>query len=64
LSQHLGECEILRESIAQGKHRTVTEQRHVERLVLGSEIQGLPTRSSTNGSISRSPVNITMTFAV
>jgi type IV secretory pathway TraG/TraD family ATPase VirD4 len=43
-SQHLGECEVLRESIAQGKHRTVTEQRHVERLVLGSEIQGLPNR--------------------
>jgi hypothetical protein len=40
----LGECEVLRESIAQGKHRTVTEQRHVERLVLGSEIQGLPNR--------------------
>jgi len=40
----LGECEVLRESIAQGTHRTVTEQRHVERLVLGSEIQGLPNR--------------------
>jgi type IV secretory pathway TraG/TraD family ATPase VirD4 len=43
-SQHLGECEVLRESIAKGKHRTVTEQRHVERLVLGSEIQGLANR--------------------
>jgi type IV secretory pathway TraG/TraD family ATPase VirD4 len=40
----LGECEVLRESIAKGKHRTVTEQRHVERLVLGSEIQGLANR--------------------
>jgi type IV secretory pathway TraG/TraD family ATPase VirD4 len=43
-SQHLGECEVLRESIAKGKHRTVTEQRHVERLVLASEIQGLANR--------------------
>jgi hypothetical protein len=43
-AKHLGECEVLRESIAKGKHRTVTEQRHVERLVLGSEIQGLANR--------------------
>jgi hypothetical protein len=35
---------VPRESIAKGKHRTVTEQRHVERLVLGSEIQGLANR--------------------
>ena len=41
-SLQLGECEVLRESVARGKDRTVTQQRHVERLVMPSEIQGLP----------------------
>jgi type IV secretory pathway TraG/TraD family ATPase VirD4 len=43
-SRHLGESEVLRESISQGQHRTVTQQHQVERLVLASQIQGLPNR--------------------
>jgi type IV secretory pathway TraG/TraD family ATPase VirD4 len=41
-SRHLGESEVLRESISEGRHRTVTQQHHIERLVLASQIQGLP----------------------
>lgn len=43
-SRHLGDAEVLRESISQGQHRTVTQQHQVERLVLASQIQGLPNR--------------------
>ena len=43
-SRHLGDTEVLRESISQGRHRTVTLQHHLERLVLASQIQGLPNR--------------------
>jgi type IV secretory pathway TraG/TraD family ATPase VirD4 len=43
-SLHLGESEVLRETISRGKHRTVTEQHHIGRLVLPSELQGLPNR--------------------
>jgi len=43
-SLSLGEAEVLRESISTGQHRTVTEQHHIERLVLASQLQGLPNR--------------------
>ena len=43
-SRHLGDAEVLRESISQGQHRTVTRQHQIERLVLASQIQGLPNR--------------------
>jgi type IV secretory pathway TraG/TraD family ATPase VirD4 len=43
-SRHLGDAEVLRESISQGQHRTITQQHQVERLVLASQIQGLPNR--------------------
>ena len=40
----LGESEVLRESASYGKHRTITEQHHIGRLVLASQLQGLPNR--------------------
>ena len=43
-SWSLGETEVLRESISSGQHRTVTRQHHIERLVLASQLQGLPNR--------------------
>jgi type IV secretory pathway TraG/TraD family ATPase VirD4 len=44
-SSHLGDCEVVRESVARGKgEETRTKQHHVERLVLPSEIQGLKNR--------------------
>jgi type IV secretory pathway TraG/TraD family ATPase VirD4 len=44
-SSHLGECEVVRESIARGRQgETKTKQHHVERLVLPSEIQSLKNR--------------------
>lgn len=41
-SRHLGDAEVLRESISEGKGRTSTFHNQVERLVLASQIQGLP----------------------
>jgi type IV secretory pathway TraG/TraD family ATPase VirD4 len=43
-SWSLGETEVLRESISTGQHRTVTQQHHIGRLVLASQLQGLPNR--------------------
>jgi len=43
-SWHLGDAEVLRESISEGRDRTVTFHNQVERLVLASQIQGLPNR--------------------
>jgi type IV secretory pathway TraG/TraD family ATPase VirD4 len=43
-SLSLGEAEVLRQSIAHGKERVITEQHHIERLVLASQLQGLPNR--------------------
>lgn len=44
-SSHLGDCEVVRESVARGKDgETRTKQHHVERLVLASDIQGLKKR--------------------
>jgi type IV secretory pathway TraG/TraD family ATPase VirD4 len=44
-SLHLGECELIRETISRDRNRrAVTEHRHIERLVLPSEIQSLPNR--------------------
>ena len=44
-SSHLGDCEVVRESVTHGKDgETRTKQHHVERLVLASDIQGLKKR--------------------
>jgi len=43
-SWHLGDAEVLRESISEGRDRTRTYHNQVERLVLASQIQGLPNR--------------------